>query len=468
MSKILLRFAPSPTGYLHAGNARVAVLNFLFARQQGGAFWLRLDDTDKARSERRYEEAIEEDLAWLGVAWDKKFRQSERLSLYKTALEKLRASNRLYPCFETTEELALARRMQLRSGCPPVYDRASLDPEKRRAYEDEGRKPHWRFKLEHRSLVLQDLFRGESRFDFARTSDPVLTREDGQPLFTLTSVVDDGECGVSHIVRGEDHATNSAVQAQLFEALGYDVPRLAHVPLLRGGEGEGRAKGGDAPLSKRGGSLSLRALREGGGEGGLEAKALRLYLAKLGSAKTARGDEDWEEVVRNFSFGDFGRASPMFDMGHLREVNRRVVTKMAWGEVRGRLGREKARLLEGEDGELFWRLFRENCDDVSQAGDWVRRCFSEDDDGEIGRVLPSDEVGVVVGRLLGEKGDDGSDKDRDWVRFLRDMGEELRLGGRLLYVPLRRGLLGCERGPDVAGVLGLLGGERVRRRLCGD
>ena len=223
MSEVLLRFAPSPTGYLHAGNARVAVLNFLFARQQGGAFWLRLDDTDKTRSKRAYEEAIEEDLGWLlaglGGGWDKKIRQSERLALYETALEKLRALGRLYPCFETAEELALARRMRLRSHRPPVYDRASLEPERRRAYEREGRKPHWRFKLEHRPLVIRDLFRGESRFDFARTSDPVLTREDGQPLFTLTSVVDDGECGVSHIVRGEDHATNSAVQSQLCSKL---------------------------------------------------------------------------------------------------------------------------------------------------------------------------------------------------------------------------------------------------------
>ena len=459
MSEILLRFAPSPTGYLHAGNARVAVLNFLFARQQGGAFWLRLDDTDRARSQPAYEEAIEEDLAWLGVRWDKKFRQSERLALYEAALEKLRASHRLYPCFETTEELSLARRMQLRSRCPPVYDRASLDPERRRAYEAEGRKPHWRFKLEHRSLVVQDIFRGESRFDFARTSDPVLTREDGQPLFTLTSVVDDGECGVSHIVRGEDHATNSAVQSQLFEALGYKVPRMAHVPLLRGGGREG----GDSPLSKRSNSLSLRMLREGG----IEAKALLLYLAKLGTAKTARGDEDAEEVVREFSFSDFGRASPMLDMGHLRDVNRRVVSRLDWGEVRGRLSVEEVGLLEGEDGEKFWQLFRENCDDLSQVGDWVRRCFLEED-GVVRRELPSEETRGVVEKLLGEQKNKEHESGRDWVRFLGDMGEALGRGGKLLYVPLRRGLLGCDRGPNAAGVMGLLGEARVRRRLCGE
>ena len=453
MSEVLLRFAPSPTGYLHAGNARVAVLNFLFARQQGGAFWLRLDDTDKTRSKRAYEEAIEEDLGWLlaglGGGWDKKIRQSERLALYETALEKLRALGRLYPCFETAEELALARRMRLRSHRPPVYDRASLEPERRRAYEREGRKPHWRFKLEHRPLVIRDLFRGESRFDFARTSDPVLTREDGQPLFTLTSVVDDGECGVSHIVRGEDHATNSAVQSQLFEALGYELPRMAHVPLLRGGEGE------HSPLSKRSNSLSLRALREGG----IEAEALLLYLAKLGSSKTARGDEDWEEVVRGFSFDDYGRASPMFDTGHLRDVNRRVVSKLDWQKVQGRLSVEDLRLLEGEDGQRFWQLFCENSDDMLAVGDWVRHCFSDDDEA-MGRVLPSEEMGKVAEKLLKKR------VDRDWVRFLQDMEKELKLRGRSLYVPLRRGLLGCERGPDVAGIMGLLGEERLRQRLC--
>ena len=466
MSGILLRFAPSPTGYLHAGNARVAVLNFLLAKQQGGAFWLRLDDTDRARSERRYEEAIEEDLAWLGVNWDAKVRQSERLALYETALEKLRATDRLYPCFETAEELALARRLRLRAGSPPVYDRASLDPERRRAYEAEGRKPHWRFKLEHRPLVVRDLVRGESRFDFARTSDPVLVREDGHPLFTLTSVTDDGECGVSHIVRGEDHATNSAVQAQLFEALGYQVPSMAHVPLLRGGD-KGGDKGGDSPLSKRGGSLSLRALRE---EGGIEAEALLLYLAKLGTSKTARGDEDWKAVVREFSFADFGRASPMFDTGHLREVNRRVVAKMGWEVARERASDEEIRLLEGEDGELFWRLFRENCDDGSQVGNWVRRCFAETCE-TLGRELPSEEVRVVVAKMLEKKGDGGKDEDKvgdqDWVQFLQDVGKEAKLGGRSLYIPMRKGLLGCEHGPEVAGVMGLLGEERVRRRLCG-
>ncbi len=471
-SEVLLRFAPSPTGYLHAGNARVAVLNFLFARQRGGAFWLRIDDTDKARSEQMYEEAIEEDLTWLltgcltgrerdDAAWDKKFRQSERLALYEAAREKLRDDGRLYPCFETAEELALARRLMVRSHRPPVYDRASLDPERRRAFEAEGRKPHWRFKLEHRSLVVRDLFRGESRFDFAHTSDPVLVREDGQPLYTLTSVVDDGECGVSHIVRGEDHATNSAVQAQLFEALGYKVPRMAHVPLLRSGDGEG----GDSPLSKREGasSLSLRALREGG----IEARALLLYLAKLGSSKTARGDEDWQGVVRDFSFADFGRASPMFDTGHLREVNRRVISKMSWGEIRERLEDEEIKLLDSEDGEKFWRLFCENCDDVLGISDWVRRCFTEDD-AKIGRELLSEEMGAVVKKLLEEKRDGGEDKSSiDWVKFLGDMGEALGIGGRLLYVPLRRGLLGCERGPDVGGIMGLLGERRVRKRLCG-
>ena len=453
MSGVLLRFAPSPTGYLHAGNARVALLNFLFARQQGGSFWLRLDDTDRERSQKEYEDGIEEDLTWLGLEWDAKIRQSERRSLYDVALERLRAAGKLYPCFETAEELALSRRLQLRASIPPVYDRASLNPERRRVYLSKGRKAHWRFKLESQAVVVHDLVRGESRFDLSRISDPVLVREDGHPLFTLTSVVDDGECGVSHIVRGEDHATNSAVQVSLFESLGYEIPRMAHLPLLRGGKKE---EGENSPLSKRGGSLSLRALRKGG----MEAKALLLLLARVGTSKTARGDENWEEVVREFSFTEFGRASPVLDMGHLREVNRRVVANMKWQEVWARLADEEQRLLEEEDGELFWRLFRENCDDVGQAGDWVRRGFSEDD--TIGRQLPSENIRVAVAKVLDEK-----KEEVDWVQFVQDIAKEVTLEGRVLYVSLRVGLLGCERGPNIAEVMGLLGKDRVRRRLCG-
>ena len=294
-STVQVRFAPSPTGRLHVGNARVALINWLFARQQGGGFLLRLDDTDTDRSSDIFANDIEQDLRWLGLDWDSYARQSDRLNRYAAAAEKLKAEGRLYPCYETPEELELKRKIALSRGLPPIYDRAALrrGETERAALEAQGRKPHWRFRLNDGAIAWDDLVRGAQQFDAAKLSDPVLVRADGRPLYTLSSVVDDVEFKISHVIRGEDHVANTAVQIQIWQALGGAVPAFAHLPLLADEQGEG--------LSKRAGSLSLGTLRDEG----IEPMALVSLLAHIGTSDSIAAHQSLWELVEGFESGAF-------------------------------------------------------------------------------------------------------------------------------------------------------------------
>src|SRR5262249_47544255 len=298
-----VRFAPSPTGRLHLGNARTALVNWLFARKTDGRFLLRLDGTDRDRSREEFAQAIEADLEWLGLDWDQRERQSARLERYAGAADRLKTAGRLYPCFESAEELDLKRRLAQQRGQPWIYDRAALaSPAAEIARRTAaGETPHWRFRLEHRTIAWDDLVRGPTEFQGAHLSDPVLVRADGMPLYTFSSVVDDAELGVSHVIRGEDHVTNTAFQIQIFEALGATVPAFAHLSLIMG-------KGGEA-LSKRMDSLSLATLREGG----IEPMAVNSLLAKLGTSDAVEPRADLAALVEEFDFKKFGRAQPHLD-----------------------------------------------------------------------------------------------------------------------------------------------------------
>ena len=311
MSEVKVRFAPSPTGRLHVGNARVAVLNWLTARAKAGEFLLRMDDTDRERSTKEFERAILEDLTWLGLDWDDFVRQSARQMRYDAAVERLKSKGRLYPCFETADELDLKRKIQLGRGKPPVYDRAALalSAEEQAALMAEGRQPHWRFKLADQPIEWTDLGRGPVRFEAGHLSDPVLIREDGRPLYTLSSVVDDGEFFITHVIRGEDHVANTAVQIELFQALGYDVPTFAHLPLMVGADGK--------QLSKRLGSLSLADLRAEG----VQPEALTAYLARLGTPTAPDGSDSLDSLTPGFDVSSFGRAAPRFDPKELAQLN---------------------------------------------------------------------------------------------------------------------------------------------------
>ena len=290
---IKVRFAPSPTGYLHVGNIRTALINWLFARKNGGQFLLRIDDTDTERSKDEYTAAIKEDLAWLGLTWDSEEHQSKRFERYALAADKLRAQGRLYACYETPEELDIQRKMLASRGLPPIYKRATDEQNKK--YQTEGRKPHYRFLLNDEEMRWDDLIRGASAMRANTMSDPVLLRADGMPVYTLASVVDDGELAITHVIRGEDHVSNTAVQVQLYKALGFTVPEFAHMALLKTKDGE---------MSKRLGGNDIRALRDAG----ILPMAINSLLARIGTSEAVEAFADLQPLADSFDFKKFGRA----------------------------------------------------------------------------------------------------------------------------------------------------------------
>ena len=440
MTTIRARFAPSPTGWLHVGNAYIAVANALFARHAGGELLLRLDDTDTERSREEYARGIEQDLAWLGISWARMFRQSDRLASYAAAADRLRASGRLYPCFESEEELAAKREAQRRRHMAPVYDRAALamTPEQRAKAEASGRKPYWRFKLSSGEQAWDDLVFGKRRVKLTAISDPVLVRADGSPLYTFTSVVDDIAEGITHIIRGEDHVTNSGVQRDIMAALGADPDaiRLAHRPLLLDEEG--------GKLSKRLESLSLRRLRADG----IEPAALLAYLARLGTPD-AFEPASFETLSASFDFAHMSSAAPRFDPAQLLALNRRVLHAAPYEAV-------AARLPEGADAR-FWEAVRGNLDLVSEARHWWKVVA-----GEVRAPLP-EEVAFLrqALALLPEEPWD----DVVWERWTASLREASGRKGRALFHPLRLALTGEEKGPELRALLPLIGRARAARRL---
>lgn len=437
-----LRFAPSPTGRLHVGNARVALLNWLWARKEGGGFLLRLDDTDLERSSEAFAEGILEDLRWLGLAWDELARQSDRLDRYAAAVERLKASGRLYPCWESAEELELKRKLALKTGRPPIYDRAalSLSEAEQERLAAEGRKPHWRFRLEHQAIDWQDAVRGPQHFEGRHLSDPVLLREDGRPLYTLSSVVDDIEFGITHVLRGEDHVANTAVQVQLFQALGGAVPRFAHLPLIADATGQG--------LSKRLGSLSLEALRADG----IEPLVLCSYLAKLGTPDPVEPKTDLNELVAEFDIARFGRATPKFDAAELDPLNARLLHELAyeavspWFAERGK----------PDFGEALWLAVRSNLSRREDALAWYDIAY-----GEIEPSVEDAQFCAAAAQLLPPAPWDES----TWGAWTGAVKEATSRKGRTLFHPLRLALTGRDSGPELKVLLPLIGPERARARL---
>lgn len=430
------RFAPSPTGLLHVGNVRTAVMNWALARQSGGTFILRIDDTDLERSEERYIDTIRRDLDWLGLHWDREERQSRRLESYVSAAERLRTASRLYECFETSAELEVRRRKQLAAGRPPVYDRAALglseaDKARLRA---EGRVPHWRFLLEHREVAWQDLIRGPERVDAASVSDPVVLRGDGQVLYTLASVVDDADMGVTHVVRGADHVTNTGAQVQIFEALSTPPPAFGHHSLLTGPGGEG--------LSKRLGTLSVADLRDAG----VEPLAMVSFLARLGSARPLEVAASLEEVIAGFDIASFGRGSTRFDPDELVLHSARTLKALPYEAVRERL---EVIGVPSEIGAEFWRIVGPNLDRFDDAGGWWAICC----EGAEPVIAPDDEIFVAEALVLLPSRPWGPDT---WAKWTAAVKARTGRKGRALYRPLRLALTGRERGPEMAALMPLL------------
>ena len=431
---VVTRFAPSPTGRLHVGNIRTALHNFLFARKHGGRFVLRIDDTDRERSREEFVEAIRDDLRWMGLVADTEVRQSVRFDLYEREFERLKSAGRVYACYETPEELELRRKVLLGRGLPPVYERKAED-----APVPEGRRAHWRFRLDHDSPIeWNDLIRGPQRFDPKLLSDPVVRREDGSWLYLLPSVIDDVDLQITHIVRGEDHVTNSAAQIQMFEALGSKAPAFAHEALLVAAEGK---------LSKRLGSYGAEHLREEG----VEPMAMLSLLARIGTSQPVEPIASLDELARDFDFAHFGRAPAHFDPHDIELLNARLLHKLDFAAVADHLPADVA--------EEDWLLLRPNLERLSDFERWFDVLHGEVDTPELAhdeRLLLRDAAAIA----------EGLDWDAEpWRALTGELKASSGKKGRELFHPLRLALTGKESGPEMAGLVARMGKNRALQRL---
>lgn len=437
-----VRFAPSPTGKLHVGNVRTALMNVLHARSTDGVFILRIDDTDVARGTQENEDAIRDDLTWLGMHWQETFSQSKRFSLYDEAAEKLKEIGLLYPAYDTAEELDRQRKLQGVQGKPPIYDRRALDltDEQKAAYEAEGRQPHWRFKLSGNPVMWTDLVRGEQTVETSSLSDPVLIRGDGTYLYTLPSVFDDIESGITHVIRGEDHVTNSGAQIEIFRALGGKEPIFAHTPLLVDKDG--------GKLSKRLDSLSMRQLREEG----YEPMAILSLLAKIGTSDPIEERFTIKQLAEEFSFSKIGRAPARFDDAELRGLNAKILHEMAYDQVKERLD-----ALGVEGGEQFWLAIRDNVEVVDDTAGWNATLYAP-----MAGVIEAEDKAFcdTAAELLGD--------DTDWSDLIRKLKDNTDRKGKGLFMPLRKALTGRNHGPEMGPILALMGADRARARLRGE
>ena len=431
---VVTRFAPSPTGRLHVGNIRTALHNALFARKHGGRFLLRIDDTDLERSREEFVEAIVDDLDWLGLKPDAMVRQSERFPLYEREFERLKAAGRVYACYESPEELELRRKVLLGRGLPPVYERkAEGSP------APEGVAPHWRFKLDHdHAIEWDDLIRGQQKFDPTLISDPVIRRADGSWLYLLPSVIDDIDLGITNIVRGEDHVSNSAVQLQMFAALGAEPPRLAHEALLVAAEGK---------LSKRLGSYGAEHLREEG----VEPMALLSLLARIGTSEPVEAVASLDELAGTFDFSHFGRAPAHFDPHDVELLNAKLLHRLDYSEVADRL--------PDGIGEAEWSVLRGNLGRIGQAADWLAVLSGEVEPAE---VVPDDKPLLEQAARAAESIDWSGDP---WHELSDQLKSSTGRKGRALFRPLRLAITGRESGPEMAALVKLIGRSRTVQRL---
>jgi glutamyl-tRNA synthetase len=442
---MMLRFAPSPTGLLHVGNTRTLLINWLFARKHGATFVVRLDDTDIQRSKVEYADQIFKDLAWLGLDYDQTFRQMDRLDRYKEVAQTLMDQGHLYPCYETPQELEFKRKRSLSQGRPPRYDRAALNltPQDHAAFEKEGRKAHWRFKLQGGEVSWDDLAHGIISFNDETLSDPILIREDGSPVYTFCSVVDDLDTKVTHIFRGNDHITNTSVQIQLMKALGGDVSQVhfAHFPLLTGAGGE--------ELSKRIGSLSLKSLQEDG----VEPMAVNGYLSRLGTCDDITPAGHLQSLVDSFDIKKFGKGSPKFSTEDLLRLNSKLLHHTPYGCVERRL-----RELDPSIDESFWNMVRPNLnrlDDVLPLKKMI--------DGPITPIRHHEEYLQEAIKALPEDPWD----EHTWTQWTQILKEKTGRKGKDLFMPLRQALTGQDHGPEMKMILCSIGREKTLARLEG-
>ena len=423
---------------MHIGNTRTALFNWLWAKKLGGSFMLRIDDTDKLRSKKEYEDVIRDNLYWLGLEWNEEARQSARFDRYNEVTEQLKAAGRIYACYETPEELEFKRKRLMNKGLPPIYDRQALSytEEDIAKFKAEGRRPHYRFKLLPGEIRWNDIVRGEVKYDASNLSDPIIIREDGSFLYHLPSVIDDVDFKITHIVRGEDHVTNTASQVQMFEALGGQVPVFAHLPLLTGKEGK---------LSKRLGSLGVNELREQG----VEAMAISSFLARLGTSDAIEPFYDLESLASALDFSKIGRAQPKFDEEELKHFNTKLVHTMPFKNIADRL----------HVSEDFWNIVRANLNTVDDIHNWEQVCNQQ--------VVP-----VIEDKELTDKAADILPpepwNEETFSTLMNELKSISGKKGKELFHPIRKALTAQDNGPELKLLLPLIGREKAIKRLRGE
>lgn len=439
---VRLRFAPSPTGFLHLGNIRTALLNWLFARHYSGSFLLRMDDTDLLRSQEIYSEAIQEDLSWLGLSWDHYEKQSHHTESYCKAAEHLKKSGRLYPCYETPEELAEKRRKQAFLGKPPIYDRESLHHP-----SPQGRVPHWRFRLSSEPVIWADAVRGTVSYHTENLSDPILIREDGSISYLLSSVVNDAEWNITHIIRGEDHVTNTAIQIEIFHALSSPVPCFGHIPLVQDIQG--------TKLSKRSQSenLSLRSLKDAG----LLPVAICSVLAALGTGHAPLSVTKLFDLVSSFRLDAYGRSSPCLDPSQFFAVNQSIFAVMGWEEACRLFPSVKA------ISPIQWNIIRDNIVVKDDIEEWVACCTNQEKKFDFDSLCGSDFFLVITTAL--EHFPQPCSGEDFWKIWMNKVSAQISLRGKALYLPLRLALTGKSRGPKMHDLVKILSPELIQHRL---
>lgn len=443
--KPVVRFAPSPTGNIHIGNLRPALINWLYAQKHDGTFILRFDDTDKNRSKQEYMDNIREDLTWLGLTWDRIEQQSTRFDRYEAVAQELRDKDLLYACYETSEELDFKRKRQMARSMPPVYDRAALKltADEIAAFEAEGRTPHWRFKMQQKVVVWQDLVRGEQHIDTGSLSDPVLIRADGTWLYTLASIIDDIDMGVTHIIRGEDHVANTGVQLEIFEALNATPPTFGHHNLLVGKDGEG--------LSKRLGSLSIRELRERE----LEPMSVLSLSATIGSSNPVKPYADIAALSADFDISKLSRAAARFDADELNSLNAKLLHETDFADVKTRLANLS---IEGDFAQNIWSATKANIVKFSDVKIWADIA-----QGKATPIVAADDKAFIATALsLLPDGDYDETTWGTWTKAIKDATDRK---GKTLFMPLRLALTGLDHGAELKTLLPLIGAANAKKYL---
>lgn len=435
----MLRFAPSPTGYLHAGNARIAILNYLFAQKNELDYILRIDNTDSERSKNEYEAEIRKDLDWLGLKFKSSFSQAKRIDIYKDISDDLKNNGYLYPCYETPKELEIKRKLQLKSGKPPLYDRSSLKLSRKEISKlhKEGRKPHWRFRLSNNPIKWNDLVHGIISFENLPISDPIVIRSDGTPLFTLTSVIDDAELKVSNVIRGDDHITNTASQIQLFEILGGKIPNFAHVPLIKLITGE--------QMSKRSNSFSLKHIRKKG----IQPSVVFNMLSKLGSKNQYNKIEKYEEILESFDIKNFSKSTVKFNFKDLERMNINYLSILSFKEI--------SKIIDTNINEEKWLIIKSNFESVDDIKDWlyiISKDFKNVNDDKNINLFK------VAAECLPER--ISVDTWRIWSERIK---KKTGMGGKKLFLPLRLKLTGKNNGPEMNQIISILDKDEILRRL---